>query len=497
MRLLREPLWRWLWLALLAAASLVTFDPKLYINGDNVDYMRLAEAARAGQIWASPKYPPLFPWLLVPVQAAFGLALIPQKILVTLFHLGSGILLAGRARRSLPHPWGEPVAWIAMTSVPVLEFAHYVMSEIPYLFFSLLAIEAAERWALRGGGRLAAAAAVAGACTFYTRSVGAALWFAIACWMLPQRRVGRGVFVIAAAACALPWCGRALLGPPNPYFRQLVQVNPFYPEFGLLDAAGWGARVAENARIYLLGEIPTLLFPIVFRSTYDAPELRYAYLPWVLGLLPMAMLAVGLGRSVRRKDLAAFYVLLYLIPTLLWPRVWAGIRFLVPILPFLVVFLLEALLWIFGIVRGRLSGRPRLALVVLLAYGLLAAFNAGLLARQAARYPPEWDAYFRAAHWIRDHAPAGEIVLDRKPAMLTFVSGHPAVAFPRESDPDRLLAWMEQRGVALIVVPSLPYDDIQRILIPAIQARQARFEPLYEIDEPYTVVLRLRRSPTG
>jgi hypothetical protein len=31
----------------------------------------------------SPKYPPLFPWLLVLPQTFFGLALIPQKILVT------------------------------------------------------------------------------------------------------------------------------------------------------------------------------------------------------------------------------------------------------------------------------------------------------------------------------------------------------------------------------------------------------------------------------
>lgn len=52
---------RWLLAAGLAAlATAVTFDPKLYINGDNVDYMFLARAARAGYLWSSDKYPPLF-----------------------------------------------------------------------------------------------------------------------------------------------------------------------------------------------------------------------------------------------------------------------------------------------------------------------------------------------------------------------------------------------------------------------------------------------------
>ncbi|MDM7917037.1 MAG: hypothetical protein QUU85_17485, partial [Candidatus Eisenbacteria bacterium] len=102
--------------------------------------MRLAEAARHGSLWQSGKYPPVFPWLLVLPQAFFGLALMPQKILVFLFYLASAFLLLRRAERHLPGRWGAPVAWAAMTIPAVLEYGHSVMSEVPYLFFSLVAL---------------------------------------------------------------------------------------------------------------------------------------------------------------------------------------------------------------------------------------------------------------------------------------------------------------------------------------------------------------------
>jgi len=107
-----------LWAALIAASALLTFDPKLYVNGDNIDYMNLAKAVRDGDLWQSPKYPPLFPWLLAIPQSVFGLALLPQKALVTLLFLGSGILLMRRARTLFGTPWGEPIAWIGITLVP-------------------------------------------------------------------------------------------------------------------------------------------------------------------------------------------------------------------------------------------------------------------------------------------------------------------------------------------------------------------------------------------
>ena len=47
--------WVLLWGLLIVASTIVTFDPKLFVSGDNVSYIRLAESARAGDLWASTK----------------------------------------------------------------------------------------------------------------------------------------------------------------------------------------------------------------------------------------------------------------------------------------------------------------------------------------------------------------------------------------------------------------------------------------------------------
>ena len=128
------------------SSALLTFDPKLYVNGDNIDYMNLAKAVTGRRPLAEREVPAALP--VAARDSAVRLracAAAPEDPRLRCFYLGSGILLMRRARSLFGTPWGEPIAWIAITLVPVLEFGHYVMSEIPYLFFSLLALEAVER----------------------------------------------------------------------------------------------------------------------------------------------------------------------------------------------------------------------------------------------------------------------------------------------------------------------------------------------------------------
>lgn len=497
-------------------SSLVTFDSKLYINGDNVDYMRLAEAVRHGSLWSSPKFPPLFPWLLSLPQAFFGMALLPQKILVWLFYLASAALLIRRSCRMFPGRWGAPIGWISATLIPVLEYGHYVMSEVPYLLFSLLALEAFD-WAdarglaatgqgavvrdsgaERGAGNLAVVlAALCAAATFYTRSVGLALWAGLGLAILLRRIPRKGVILFAAvsATLLLPWVIRTLAGPPNPYFPQLMQVNPYHAEWGRLSASGWVNRVVENVRIYLGGEIPTGLLPVLFRWTYDPPELRYRFLPIAVAWIPLLLVAIGMTRTLRKREPIGLYLLFYLLLTLLWPNLWTGLRFLVPVLPLFALVLFRGLLWGLGVGESRFPRRSLAAAVLLGVWIVLGVKNQAVMAQEVRRYPPAWDHYFKAAEWIRDHAAPDAVVVDRKPAMMTFVSGRRAMTFPREEDPSRMVGWMAAEQVDYVVVPAIPYDDIVRYLIPTVQAHQDQFYPVYELEEPYTVILRFRPNP--
>ncbi len=514
----------WILAGILAAVAIAaTFDPRLYINGDNVDYMFLARAARHGQLWSSDKYPPLFPLLLAAVQLVAGMRLIPQKLLVLVLSIGSILLLMRIVRRRCDGRSGPWVLWIAATLIPVVEYSHYTMSEIPYLFFLLGAVDAFDRL-FEGGLSIPEATGAKGewpaqregtahpessfrealqsrrmwwlalwiGAAFYTRSAGAALAVGIlaSLWFFRRRR-DSGALVVCLAVLGLPWLVRSLATPGgNPYLRQLLLVNPYYPEFGRLTAASFFRRLSQNARFYFVQEIPSTVFPAIYHSTYTAPG--YAFLPAFISIPLLVPLAIGLGKGLRRADPVATVTALTLVLCCLWPLIWTGSRFLVPVVP-----LLSLLWWKGWGGLGPQESSPRRSWmwtrrIVLGLLVILSARNLYFYKDETGAYPPVWDHYFQALHWIGAETPADAVVVDRKPGFVEFVAGRRAISFPREKDPDRMIQFFREHGATHVVLPSLPYDDIGRYLQPALDQRQDFFNIVFQLRDPFTYVLEFR-----
>jgi hypothetical protein len=477
---------------LLLLLSAVTFDPKLYVNGDNVEYMRLAQRALTGGVlWGSARFPPLFPLMLVPVQALFGLALLPQKILVLLFYAASAPALLWLAERLLPRGLAFAAVVVAMLAVPVIEFSHYVMSEVPYLALSLTALAVGERLIERGSRAttrrwppprgLVLFFALAGA-AFYTRTAGVVLPLAFLALAL---RRGRRAWIPGgiglAALILLPWALHAWLGGTTgeTYVDQIGRVNPYFPTDRALDFGSLFTRLRQNGARYFLYEIPRALVPIVYCSTYTPRLGPRVPVPWYLVLPLLALLVAGGVRAARRLPLTVTVALLSIVLCLVWPPIWAGVRFLVPILPLATLFLICGLGTAAEAVPG--IGVPRARRGVAAALGLLLALGAVNLyhyARETRAYTSPWGVYFEAASWAGAHLPARSLVVDRKPGLFTFASGLPAISFPREADPDRMLQYFRERGVRYIHVSTIPYDDLQRFLYPAVARRPTYFEPV-------------------
>lgn len=481
----------WLAAAFAIVIAALTFDRRLYINGDNVDYLFLARAVREGDFWPSDKYPPLFPLLLAPIQLLFGMALIPQKLLVLALYAGSvGWLMRIVARRvGGAAPW---VLGIAATLIPVIEYAHYTMSEIPFLFFLLGAIDALDRRAKDGPiwrDRALWSAALWTAAACYTRSAGIAAIPGLAL----AASVGRGkrgalVYSVATSVCLIPWAVRSALTPGgNPYFEQFARVNPYYPQFGTLDASSLLARLLENSKVYFLQEIPVMLAPVFYRSTNSPHGIRDAYFPWIVALVLLAPLFVGLAVRLRARDAVAGVVLGSLALSCLWPPIWSGTRFLAPLTPLLFLLLWSGLEVGLRGLAPRAGAITRTALLTL--WVLLGVKNLAGYVDEIRAYPPEWDRYFTALRWIRDNTPSDAVVLDRKPAFVEYVAERKSVTFPRESDADAMLQEIRRRGATHIVLSGIPYDDISRYLVPAIERRSDRFVPVFELANPPTYVL--------
>ncbi|MEZ4648485.1 MAG: hypothetical protein R3E97_06775 [Candidatus Eisenbacteria bacterium] len=478
----------WLfWIAAGAAVlvALVTFDPKLYVNGDNAEYLRMGAKVLEGDLWPSAKFPPLFPYLLAPLVAAFGKSVVPEKILVLISYAGAAFLLVPVFRRRLSGLGGAALLFCALTAIPVLEFSHYVMSEIPFLLTLAATLALVDRWsdaeaavsipaALRSPNAWLLAISLAAG--FYIRTAGVAVGAGVvAVLLLSRRRQEALALVVLLLVLGIPWIAHSLATPGgNPYVRQFLLVNPYYPDFGSIDANGLFQRVRYNVLEYFGNILPLSMLPIPYRSTYSPNELQLTRLPWPITMLLMFLLVVGIVRGLRNRDTVAWVFTSSLALILLWPPVWAGSRFLVPLVPLCFLLVAGGCVGVarFPGIDASLRAPVRKGVgVALVSFLVLVSFVSIVkYEKETAAYPVPWKNYFDALAWIRQNTPEDALVIDRKSVFVDWVADRRARGFPRESDPAAMRAFFVESGADYIVYPSLPYDDIQRYLVPAVAA---------------------------
>jgi len=129
--------------------SVLLWDPKLHSGGDNCVYMILAESIATGRgyrdlhITGEPihkTYPPGFPLLLTPFMWVFGRNLLVFKLVVMFTGMG-GLLFFDKITRRIMPPQYAVITTLLYLSMPAMYYyGHYVLSEMPYIFFSLGAI---------------------------------------------------------------------------------------------------------------------------------------------------------------------------------------------------------------------------------------------------------------------------------------------------------------------------------------------------------------------
>ena len=292
---------RWFIPALILAglcAALLVFNSQLSLSGDNAEFIILGRALASGQGYTyiqapepglATKYPFGFPLLLAAVETLFPGSIVALKTLVVLlFALSLPVLYRFLRRHASPIP-ALLTCLLCLSSVALLDFSHQVMSEIPYLAASLLALLLLDR-ARSIRTLLFAVLALMGA--YYIRTAGITLVAAgIAFLALNRRYKDAGIVAVLAVLLALPWSLRnAAIGGTN-YLRQLLSVNPYRPEEGVLTLGGFFERLFANVQIYGLREIPRAFLPTVTPGGAGA-----LFLGLLLATLVILYLVRGLGR---------------------------------------------------------------------------------------------------------------------------------------------------------------------------------------------------------
>jgi hypothetical protein len=286
----------------------------------------------------------------------------------------------------------------------------------------------------------------------------------------------------------LPWVLRnSAAGGGGVYLNQLIQVNPYFPERGLLDVAGLWERVVGHLHFYLSLGLTGTLWP-TFEATGSAIT------PGSVAML--ALLGGFAWRSVQQKRhlLLLIYAVFFLGTVLLWP--WPGDRFILPLVPVLLLFSVTAVADGVARLRSKGAGPTTIVLAVVLLGLALQANTRGLtkLARESqADYRPEWRNYFEAGLWLRANSPEDAIVSCRKAFWFHVVSGRRTFVYAFK-EPDVVVADLDAKVADYAIVEQLGYSHTQRFLVPALQSQADRFPILWHRPNPDTYVVGINRQ---
>jgi hypothetical protein len=489
--------------------ALLSFDPKPFLGGDNATYILLAKGLVQGKgfrdIWAPgmpphTQYPFGLPLLLTPFVAVFPHSVIPMKFFVLALALVSFILVHAFFKDAFTEGQRLALMILLALSPALLQFSHWVLSEVPYLCVSFLGLfllkdrEASFKDWRFWLGLLAIAFA------YHIRTAGIALVIALPLFLLLKRKwKASGIALIVLFLLLLPWTLRNRgLSEEGGYLRQFLLKDSYNPALGYAALSDIISRFGTNLKIYALGVVPGFVFPPLGDTTSGGILV-------LIGLLASALCLWGLFSQARQRLLLSHvYLVCYLGVALLWPSVWSDFRFLLSILPLILgvflsgAFSLSGILWklkpkAIGTLLVALSALTSLWVVLTGIPGQATNTMAYLRGDEFAGYPEPYVTFFQAADWVKANTEPNAVVISRKPTLFYLRAERPSFIYPFSPAPESLASAIEKNRADYIVVDQVS-GTTQRYLIPALRPGiPDRYELVHQTPEPATYILRIKR----
>ncbi len=441
------------WGALIVAGlalviATLTFAPQLDPQVDSADYIVLGQALRAGlgmryiHLPEAPtpnRLPVGFPLLLAGIEWVAPNSVIARKVLVAACYVGAVILTFRLAAAYIAPRTAFLVTVLTALNPFVLGMARLVMSELPYLLVSLLALWLLER-ALEGPGQGSRGAWIGGVAALLVapqlRTIGWSLLLALVVVLLLRRRYRTLTLVLVGCGLAVGLMILAGVRPIESRYLEIWEERMTGPEAsGIGEAAKSLRRIGASAFHYGYFVIPATFLPMPVRGI---PLTAFKTLPPIVAaaagaawrvvpqalLVSLCLLALALGAwpSLRGLRLAPYYAGAFLLVLCLWPPEFSWARMVVPIIPCLLLFGAIGLqrLWTWARPRTPALHRcgPALVGAMILAqvYG---SVSLGVLARDGW---PQWSEFLEMAKWIRTHTDPHDLILTDFPAHLYILT---------------------------------------------------------------------------
>jgi len=475
----REKFFLWLSIVLALLFSLLLFDVKPSVGGDDSAYVQ-----RAYDLVHDFTYPtfqgPLYPMFLAPFVALFGIRLVLFKTLSLLLMLVHTWFFFRAFRGRVPaHALAFSLLLTSINSY-LLYFASQTYSEA--LFFFLQSVfffyffkhfippqgQELPAFALRQDAKAFAGLGGLLLLMGLSRSIGyaalggIALYFAL---MADWRRLGASVASFGLFAGAFALLKRLLWGGGELQFESqantLFLKEPYYPDRGYEDFAGYLGRIVENSLQYF-GKF----FYVI--SGYVDPMGTTSV---GLTLLTYVMLLGGLVVIFRRNRhllfVAAYLLAMLGVSFLMLQKIFTQGRFLYVFFPLMVLFLFSS----FHYASKGLSKWAQVLTVAFVAWLFAGTFKvlstevrenrpvlqANLAGNLLAGYSPDWQNYILMSQYAAQNLPDSVRIGCRKPSISFLYGNRPfsgIFTVPSE-DADTLLMELREREIRYIIMGNL------------------------------------------
>ena len=512
----KERLWlKYVYPVIIAIVFLISypkvFDAKLDLNGDNFNYLALSDNILnghgysvlnvSGEYVPANWFPPGFPFILAFEKLIVGRDNINGlKMMNGLLYLISILLfylIIIRLTNSPPLAFSVGIL-LALNS-GLLRFATIIMSEIPFLLFSVLGLYAVVRLDSLSKEKpfwktpWIYLTIVSVMISYYIRGFGIVFLAAFTLhWLFQKRWKLAGFFVAGSVLLFLPYKIRnSMYGLKGRYLKTVFVDNPWRPESGQITTFGdFVSKLITNLQDTILNGFPHVMIPSLER----APESIWIT---IFGVFVLLVAAFGIWRVKQYRILLGGVILFNAGIFLLW-HTGNGVRYVWPLAGFIYFAFGNGLIELFRIFVFK---DEESAVSKNLGFGILALsfflFSSISFQSQVSKAPynPGFRNYFSVAMSVAKlDNPESVVVACIKPAIFSHFSNSLATRFKYSTDDKEVIKHLLEIDADYVVLDQTGYGATGRYLYPAITKNQGLFTTALQLQNPDTYLLLFNKE---
>lgn len=417
--------------------GLLLFDIRFSLAGDDSAYI-----VRAVDFLAHFTYPgfsgPLYPIVLSPFVAVFGIQAIPLKSLSLVFILGFIFFTYKAFKGRISSLLLTALLILVSINSFILYYASQTYSEAffmliqaltLYVFFTLFISQEQEK-SFRQLLKQHLILSVCVLALVTTRTVGLSVVIVISAYFLLRAQWKNLLFFIISFSLVFAsfQAGKFILWGNSEIhftgqFENFIAKNYYDTGGGKEDFRGFVNRVVENSNFYFSDSLYSISGIREARETNET----YPILAWLTWLL-LIIAAIFSFRKNKYLFFTGLYTVTFIFVTfLLTQTIWRQSRLIIPYFPLMLLMVLSLFYSLLSYWRLRKFQFLFPVLVVLLfSFEIKTTSGEVSKARQIeGKYyglTPDWENYCRISEWAADNLPRNAFVACRKPS-VSFIYG--------------------------------------------------------------------------